>query len=141
MEAGRGGRPGSASPTVGAGRAVGDGRAARSAESCQPGGAQQGFDLPAQLPGPGRVELAGDGWGANAAWRVHGMSLQPMASIWCRRSPGVSLAGERFEGDVPGPCELRDGKLARARMSYFDPVAVAGFRERAQARRPPAPVA
>ena len=49
--------------------------------------------------------------------------------LWRQR--GVSPSGERFEGEVLGLYQLRDGKLARAQMFYFDPVAVANFLKKA----------
>jgi ketosteroid isomerase-like protein len=44
---------------------------------------------------------------------------------WCQR--GLSPSGERFEGEVLGLYHIRDGKLARAQMFYFDTDAVAAF--------------
>ena len=49
--------------------------------------------------------------------------------LWRQR--GVSPSGERFEGEVLGLYQLRDGKLARAQMFYFDTVAVANFLKKA----------
>jgi ketosteroid isomerase-like protein len=40
---------------------------------------------------------------------------------------GVSPSGERFDGEVLGIYEVRDGKLARAQMFYFDAIAVRRF--------------
>ena len=56
------------------------------------------------------------------------------------RQRGVSPSGERFEGDVIGVYELRDFKLARAQMFYFDEAALVQFlrqakRELKQTRR------
>jgi ketosteroid isomerase-like protein len=53
---------------------------------------------------------------------------------------GVSPAGERFDGEVIGVYDLRDFKLARAQMFYFDETVCVRFLERAagelkQARR------
>jgi ketosteroid isomerase-like protein len=45
--------------------------------------------------------------------------------LWRQR--GVSRAGERFDGLVLGLYQLRDGRLARAQMFYFDTVALARF--------------
>jgi uncharacterized protein len=45
--------------------------------------------------------------------------------LWRQR--GVSPAGERFDGQVLGLYQLRDGKLARAQMFYFDPAGAARF--------------
>ena len=44
---------------------------------------------------------------------------------------GVSPSGERFDGEVIGLYDLRDFKLARAQMFYFDEAACARFLERA----------
>src|SRR5262245_38357818 len=44
---------------------------------------------------------------------------------------GVSPKGERFDGEVIGVYELRDFKLARAQMFYFDEAALAHFLQRA----------
>lgn len=46
---------------------------------------------------------------------------------------GVSPSGEGFDGEVIGLYELRDFKLARAQMFYFDEAACARFLERAAA--------
>jgi len=43
------------------------------------------------------------------------------------RQRGVSRSGRRFDGEVLGLYELRDGKFARAQMFYFDAVAVQRF--------------
>jgi ketosteroid isomerase-like protein len=45
--------------------------------------------------------------------------------LWRQR--GLSPAGERFDGPVLGLYRLRDGKLTRAQMFYFDTVALASF--------------
>ena len=44
---------------------------------------------------------------------------------------GVSPSGERFDGEVIGLYDLRDFKLARAQMFYFDEAACVRFLERA----------
>lgn len=44
---------------------------------------------------------------------------------WHQR--GLSPAGDRIDTPVLGLYRLRDGKLARAQMFYFDPVAVLNF--------------
>jgi ketosteroid isomerase-like protein len=46
---------------------------------------------------------------------------------------GVSPKGERFDGEVIGLYDMRDFKLARAQMFYFDEAACARFLERAAA--------
>ncbi len=45
--------------------------------------------------------------------------------LWKQR--GLSKKGERFEGEVLGLYRLRDGKLTRAQMFYFDTAAVKKF--------------
>jgi ketosteroid isomerase-like protein len=45
--------------------------------------------------------------------------------LWHQR--GVNKKGERFDGEVLGLYRLRDGKLARAQMFYFDTAAVRKF--------------
>jgi ketosteroid isomerase-like protein len=45
--------------------------------------------------------------------------------LWRQR--GRSPAGERFDGEVLGLYQVRDGRLARAQMFYFDTVALAEF--------------
>jgi ketosteroid isomerase-like protein len=47
------------------------------------------------------------------------------------RQRGVSRAGERFDGAVIGLYRLRDFKLARAQMFYFDEAAAVSFLARA----------
>jgi ketosteroid isomerase-like protein len=49
--------------------------------------------------------------------------------LWRQR--GISPAGERFDGPVLGLYRLRAGRLVRAQMFYFDPVALVGFLARA----------
>lgn len=48
---------------------------------------------------------------------------------WTQRR--LSPTGERFQGEVLGLYRLRDGKLTRAQMFYFDTIAVVQFVERA----------
>jgi ketosteroid isomerase-like protein len=50
--------------------------------------------------------------------------------LW--RQKGVSAAGDRFDGEVLGLYRLREGKLARAQMFYFDTAAVATFLAKAR---------
>jgi ketosteroid isomerase-like protein len=45
--------------------------------------------------------------------------------LWRQR--GLSPSGERFDGEVLGLYQIRDGKFARAQMFYFDTAAVAAF--------------
>lgn len=44
---------------------------------------------------------------------------------------GVTPSGEKFDGEVIGLYELRDFKLSRAQMFYFDEAALAQFLQRA----------
>jgi ketosteroid isomerase-like protein len=46
---------------------------------------------------------------------------------------GVSPTGERFDGEVIGLYEMREFRLARAQMFYFDEEACARFLARAAA--------
>lgn len=48
-----------------------------------------------------------------------------VAVIWHQR--GINAKGERFDCEVLGLYEVRDGLLARAQMFYFDTVAVMRF--------------
>ena len=95
------------------------------------------FLWPPQLPysrahGPRRVgfEEAWDPYQPSEAERrldprvvaAHGAEV---VVLWQQR--GVDGAGNRFESPVVGLYEVRDGKLVRAQMFYFDPVGAAGF--------------
>jgi uncharacterized protein len=44
---------------------------------------------------------------------------------------GVSSSGERFDGEVIGLYDMRDFKLSRAQMFYFDEAALVQFLQRA----------
>ena len=57
--------------------------------------------------------------------RIVGGNEDELVVLWRQR--GLSPSGERFEGEVLGLYHIRDGKLARAQMFYFDTVAVAAF--------------
>ena len=57
--------------------------------------------------------------------RVVAVSEEEGVVLWRQR--GVSLSGEQFEGEVLGLYQVREGKLARAQMFYFDTAAVATF--------------
>ena len=48
------------------------------------------------------------------------------------RQRGVTSAGDRFDGEVLGLYRVRNGKLARAKMFYFDTAAVAAFLKKAK---------
>jgi ketosteroid isomerase-like protein len=57
--------------------------------------------------------------------RVVASGEDEVVVLWRQR--GVSASGDRFEGEVLGLYRLRNGKLARAQMFYFDTAAVARF--------------
>jgi ketosteroid isomerase-like protein len=50
--------------------------------------------------------------------------------LWRQRGRGGT--GERFDGEVLGLYQVRDGRLARAQMFHFDTVALARFLEQAR---------
>ena len=64
--------------------------------------------------------------------RVVAASEDEVVILWQQR--GVSPAGDRFAGPVLGLYRLRDGKLARAQMFYFDTVGLVDFLTKAEAR-------
>jgi ketosteroid isomerase-like protein len=57
--------------------------------------------------------------------RVVAATGREVVVLWHQR--GLSPGGERFDGEVLGLYEVRDGKFARAQMFYFDAVAVQRF--------------
>lgn len=61
--------------------------------------------------------------------RVVAASDEEVVVLW--RWRGVDPAGERFEDQVLGIYRVRDGKLARAQMFFFDTPALVRFLERA----------
>jgi uncharacterized protein len=63
--------------------------------------------------------------------RIVAASDDEVVVLWHQR--GISLAGERCEMPVLALYLLRDGKLARAQMFYFDSAELAGFLARANA--------
>ena len=65
--------------------------------------------------------------------RVIGANEREVAVLWRQR--GVGPGGERFDSQVLGLYEVRDGRLARAQMFYFDPRAVTEFLGRAAGQR------
>jgi uncharacterized protein len=91
----------------------------------------------ARKPKPG-----GPGWGAT--WiplqpeeadrrlepRVIASSNEEVVIHWQQK--GVSPTGDRIDTPVLGLYRLRDGKLARAQMFYFDPAAVVVFLSKAK---------
>jgi ketosteroid isomerase-like protein len=62
--------------------------------------------------------------------RVVATAGDEVAVIYTQRA--VSPDGERFESQVMGLYEVRDGKLARAQMFHYDTAATSGFLERAR---------
>lgn len=50
------------------------------------------------------------------------------------RQRGVSPRGDRVDSPVLALSEMRDGKLAKAQMYYFDPSAVTAFLAGARGR-------
>ena len=63
--------------------------------------------------------------------RVVAATGNEVAVHWHQRA--ISPSGERFDGEVLGVYEVRDGKLARAQMFYFDAIAVQRFLAAAEA--------
>lgn len=61
--------------------------------------------------------------------RAVASSEDEVVVLWRQR--GVSRAGDRFDGEVLGLYRIREGKLARAQMFYFDTVALVNFLGRA----------
>ena len=62
--------------------------------------------------------------------RVVAASQDEVVVLWHQR--GRDPAGGRLDTPVLGLYQVRDGKLARAQMFYFDPLAAAEFLARAQ---------
>jgi ketosteroid isomerase-like protein len=65
--------------------------------------------------------------------RVVGANGDKVVVLWRQR--GLSPSGERFDGEVLGLYQIRDGKLARAQMFYFDTAAVAAFLARSMDKK------
>jgi ketosteroid isomerase-like protein len=61
--------------------------------------------------------------------RVVAASDDEVVVLWRQR--GVSRAGDRFDSPVLGLYRIREGKLARAEMFYFDSASLANFLGRA----------
>jgi ketosteroid isomerase-like protein len=57
--------------------------------------------------------------------RVVAASADEVVVLWRQR--GADSAGTRFDGEVLALYRMREGKLARAQMFYFDTVAAASF--------------
>ncbi len=66
--------------------------------------------------------------------RVVAASEDEVVVLWRQR--GLSPAGDRFDGPVLGLYRVREGKLARAQMFYFDTAELAGFLAAATTRAP-----
>jgi ketosteroid isomerase-like protein len=68
--------------------------------------------------------------------RVVAASQDEVVILWRQR--GVSPAGDRIDSEVLGLYQLREGKLARAQMFYFDTAGVLSFlaKAKAQAKAP-----
>jgi ketosteroid isomerase-like protein len=62
--------------------------------------------------------------------RVVAASEEEVVVLWHQR--GASPAGDRFDGEVIGVYQVREGKLARAQMFYFDSVVVVSFLAKAK---------
>jgi ketosteroid isomerase-like protein len=57
--------------------------------------------------------------------RVVAANGNEIVVLWRQR--GLSASGDRFDGEVLGLYRVREGKLARAQMFYFDTAAVVAF--------------
>jgi ketosteroid isomerase-like protein len=64
--------------------------------------------------------------------RVVAANEDEVVVLWQQR--GISFWGERFETEVLGLYRVRDGKLARAQMFYFDTAAAASFLAKATSK-------
>jgi uncharacterized protein len=64
--------------------------------------------------------------------RIVAASDDEVVVLWRQR--GVSPGGDRLDSPVLALYEVRDGKLARAQMFYFDPTAVLDFLSTAESR-------
>ncbi|HKE30848.1 MAG TPA: nuclear transport factor 2 family protein [Candidatus Angelobacter sp.] len=64
--------------------------------------------------------------------RVVAASAEEVVVLWRQR--GVSPAGERIDTPVLGLYQLREGKLARAQMFYFDSAAALDFLAKVKGR-------
>jgi ketosteroid isomerase-like protein len=95
-----------------------------------------GFEIhwPRSLPyGPGKGRTWSDIWDRLQPTeaerkmdpRVVCANEDEVVVLWRQR--GISPSEERFDGEVLGLYQIRDGKLARAQMFYFDTAAVAAF--------------
>jgi uncharacterized protein len=57
--------------------------------------------------------------------RVVAATEHEVVVLW--RQHGRAAGGERFDGEVLGLYQIRDGQLSRAQMFYFDPLAASAF--------------
>jgi ketosteroid isomerase-like protein len=57
--------------------------------------------------------------------RVVAATEREVVVLWHQR--GLSRDGDRFDGEVLGLYQVRDGRFARAQMFYFDAIAVQRF--------------
>ena len=64
--------------------------------------------------------------------RVVAATEEEVVVLWQQR--GVNAAGDRFDGPVLGLYQVRDGKLSRAQMFYFDTVPLVRFLASAKER-------
>ena len=64
--------------------------------------------------------------------RIVAASDDEVVVLWRQR--GVSPRGDRLDSPVLALYEIRDGKLARAQMFYFDPTAAVDFLATAKSR-------
>jgi ketosteroid isomerase-like protein len=103
------------------------------------------FHWPPSLPYGGVVPLlpAGPSW--VGTWlplqpteaeqrmdpRIVAATAEEVVVLWHQR--GVAPSGERCDVPVLALYQVRDGKLTRAQMFYFDSVALGGFLERSAA--------
>jgi uncharacterized protein len=110
------------------------------------------FHWPPSLPYGGSFRANG---AAAQGWSETWVPLQPTETEWRMdprviaateaevvvlwRQRGVAPSGERFDGEVLGLYEIRDGKLARAQMFYFDSAAVSRFLDQARAHEEATP--
>jgi ketosteroid isomerase-like protein len=106
--------------------------------ACQP---DAEFCWPPSLPYGGTVRGLAEGTGGG--WEAYWNPFQPTAGhrrldprvvaatdeevvvLWRQR--GVTPAGGSIDTEVLGLYRVRDGKLARAQMFYFDPASVVSF--------------
>ncbi len=116
------------------------------ARACQP---DVEFCWPPSLPygGTARAQTQrGGGWAAywdrlqpTAALRrlnprVVAAAGQEVVVLWRQR--GLTPAGESLDSQVLGLYHVREGKLARGQMFYFDPAAVSAFLAKASRAAP-----